>query len=91
MRERILQLVLSAMKVRLTRKLAEQIDGIDLEGRVPGDLLDLPPEQARLIIAEEWAIPERREPQRETRREQSSQDTPRRRAADYPSKAEAAS
>jgi hypothetical protein len=66
------------MKVRLTRKLAEQIDGIDLEGRAPGDLLDLSPEQARLIVAEQWAIPERRV-------QETSTDT-RRRVDDYPLK-----
>jgi len=66
------------MKVRLTRMLAEQIDGIDLEGRAPGDLLDLSPEQARLIVAEQWAIPERRV-------QETSPDT-RRRVSDYPIK-----
>jgi hypothetical protein len=64
------------MKVRLTRKHAERIDGIDLRGREPGDLLDLPPREARMIVAEQWAIPERRE--RQTRA------TTRRRAEDYP-------
>jgi hypothetical protein len=77
MRVRILQFVLSIMKVRLTRKLAEQIDGIDLAGRAPGDLLDLSPEQARLIVAEQWAIPERRV--------QETSTATRRRVGDYPS------
>jgi len=49
------------MKVRLTRKLAERLDGIDLQGSRPGDLLDLSPRDARMIVAERWAIPERRE------------------------------
>jgi len=49
------------MKVRLTRKLAERIDGIDLHGCKAGDVLDLAPREADLIVAEEWAIPERRE------------------------------
>ena len=49
------------MKVRLRRKHAERIDGIDLRGREPGDLLDLPPNEARMIVAEAWAVPERRE------------------------------
>jgi len=56
-----LQETKTSMKVRLVRKHSEHIDGISLEGREPGDLLDLPPEQARLIIAEQWAVPERRE------------------------------
>jgi hypothetical protein len=48
------------MKVRLTRKLADRIDGIDLQGREPGDVLELPTPEARLLLAEAWAIPERR-------------------------------
>jgi hypothetical protein len=42
--------------VRLTRKLAERIDGVDLAGFHVGDVLDLPPEEARLLLAEAWAI-----------------------------------
>jgi len=49
------------MKVRLTRKHAECIDGIDLRSCVPGDLLELPQTEAALLVAEQWAILERRE------------------------------
>jgi hypothetical protein len=50
------------MKVRLTRKLADWIDGVDLRlGRV-GDVLDLPRAQARLLVAEQWAVPDPSEP-----------------------------
>lgn len=63
------------MKVRLTRKLAERIDGVDLRGKKPGDLLDIPREDARMLLAEKWAIPERRENQ--------VSEAPRRRAGDY--------
>jgi len=48
------------VKVRLTRKLAPCVDGIDLSSHEVGDVFDLPPEQAWLVIAENWAIPERR-------------------------------
>lgn len=48
------------MKVRLTRKYAERIDGIDLSEHEVGDVIDLPPDEARLIIAEEWAHADRR-------------------------------
>jgi hypothetical protein len=48
------------VKVRLTRKLAPVVDGIDLSSHEVGDVFELPPEQARLVIAEDWAIPERR-------------------------------
>jgi len=46
------------MKVRLTKKLAERIDGVYVGDRNVGDVLDLKPEQARLLIAEQWATPE---------------------------------
>ena len=53
------------MRVRLTRKLAERIDGIDLNGHRVGDVLDLDAHEARLIVAETWAIAhERRMDQR---------------------------
>jgi len=49
------------VKVRLTKKLAQAIDGVDLSGRRVGDSFDLPAEKATLLLAEEWAAPERRE------------------------------
>jgi len=48
------------MKVRLTKKLAEEIDGVDLSHRRAGEIFDLPPQEARLLVAEDWAAPERR-------------------------------
>ena len=48
------------MRVRLTRKLAPLIDGVDLSSHDVGDVFDLPEEQAKLVIAEDWAILERR-------------------------------
>jgi hypothetical protein len=71
------------MRVRLTRKHAERIDGIDLKGCEPGDLLNLPPDEARLLVAEGWAVPERRNRQTPT--------GPRRRREDHPESEEAAS
>ena len=53
------------MKVRLTKKLAERIDGINLGSSRVGDVLDLSEPEARLLIAEDWATP------RERRQEQS--------------------
>lgn len=50
------------MRVRLTRKLAREIDGIDLSNYDVGDTMDLPTSKARLLIAEGWAIAERRIP-----------------------------
>ena len=48
------------MKVVLTRKLADSMDGIDVAGYQVGDVLDLTTGEARLLVAEEWATLERR-------------------------------
>jgi hypothetical protein len=39
------------MQVRLTRKLAEMVDGIDLSGRRVGDVLSLSYFEGELLIA----------------------------------------
>jgi hypothetical protein len=52
------------MRVRLTRKLAGKIDGVDLQGFQVDDVLDLPMQQADLLVAEKWAVPERRASER---------------------------
>ncbi len=46
--------------VRLTRKYAEVLNGVDLSGRHVGERLPLPPREAHLLIAEGWAAPEPR-------------------------------
>jgi hypothetical protein len=43
------------MKVRLTKKLAEMLDGVDLSTHRVGEVFDLPTSEARLILAEQWA------------------------------------
>ena len=43
--------------VRLIRKLADQIDGIDLQHSHVGDMLYVSAPAARLLIAEGWAQP----------------------------------
>jgi hypothetical protein len=45
------------MRVRLTRKLSDRIDGVDLRARRVGQVLDLPLAQAHLLLAEQWAVP----------------------------------
>jgi hypothetical protein len=50
-----------AMRVVLTRKLANCLDGVDVSDRQVGDVLDLPAADARSLLAEQWAIPDRRE------------------------------
>lgn len=44
-----------AVKVRLTRKLADCVDGIDISSRRVGEVFALPVQAARLLIAEGWA------------------------------------
>ncbi len=48
------------MRVRLVRKLAGCVDGIDLNHCTVGDLIDLADRQARIMIAEQWAVFARR-------------------------------
>jgi hypothetical protein len=43
------------MAVRLTRKLADVIDGVDLSAFSVGDVLHLPWRGAWILIAEGWA------------------------------------
>jgi hypothetical protein len=45
------------VRVRLTRKLSETIDGVDLSGAREGDTLELSPREALILIAEGWASP----------------------------------
>jgi hypothetical protein len=48
------------MRVRVTRKLAECVDGVDLSRCREGDMIDLTEREAQLIVAEQWAVPARR-------------------------------
>ena len=48
------------MKVVLTRKLADCVDGIDITAYRVGDVLDLPAVEAHTLMAEAWAMPDRR-------------------------------
>ena len=49
------------MRVRLRKKFADMIDGVDLTRHKVGDYLLLQAEQAALLIAEGWAeLAERR-------------------------------
>jgi hypothetical protein len=60
-----------SVRVRLTKKLAEEIDGVNLAGRQVGDVMNLSEKEAKLLLAEEWAQPDRQERRRGHRREQS--------------------
>jgi hypothetical protein len=48
------------MRIRLTRKLADCLDGVDLSRHAVGDVFDLPGREACLLIAERWASPRER-------------------------------
>lgn len=50
------------MRVRLTRKLARELNGVDLSNHEVGDVVDLPDGKGRMLVAEEWAVQERRFP-----------------------------
>jgi hypothetical protein len=72
------------MRVRLIRKFADRIDGVDLRGHEVDEVFDVSPMDARLLMAEEWAIAERRSvdlPHRVERRSSSHSDV-RQQAAD---------
>ena len=43
-------------QIRLTRKLADCLNGIDLSLHCVGDVLTVPRDQAELLIAEGWAL-----------------------------------
>jgi hypothetical protein len=40
------------VKVRLTKRFARRLDGIDLSHVRPGDVLDLPADDARMLLLE---------------------------------------
>jgi hypothetical protein len=44
------------MRVRLVRKLADILDGIDVSAYKSGDIVNLSPHDAELLIAEQWAV-----------------------------------
>lgn len=44
-------------RIRLTRKLALILNGIDVSGLNVGDVMELPASAAEMMIAERWAEP----------------------------------
>ena len=45
------------MLIRLTKKLAAVMNGVDVSGVNVGDIVDLPEPAARMMIDEGWAVP----------------------------------
>ncbi len=72
----ILAVKVGAMKVRLIRKHAECIDDVDLSSHRVGDVLELHESQGALLVAEKWAIPERRERAQPTASRRRADDDP---------------
>lgn len=48
------------MRVRITKRLAHVIDGVDLSDYEVGDLIELPDREAALLMAEGWAVADAR-------------------------------
>ena len=45
------------MKIQLTRKLADSIDGVDLSRGEVGEVINVKRHDAQLLIAEGWGVP----------------------------------
>lgn len=45
------------IRIRLTRKLAAVLNGLDVSSLHVGDVIELPDSAARMMIAERWAEP----------------------------------
>jgi hypothetical protein len=52
------------MRVLLTKKLANRIDGVDISAHAVGEIFEVSPNEGNLLIAEQWAIADRRAAQR---------------------------
>ncbi len=46
------------IRIRLIKKLAAVLNGLDLSALCVGDVIELPDSAARMMIAEGWAEPE---------------------------------
>jgi hypothetical protein len=44
------------VRIRLTKKLATSLNGVDLSPYNVGDIVELPEVAARMLIAERWAV-----------------------------------
>jgi hypothetical protein len=53
-------------RIRLVKKFAESIDGIDLSGRVVGASFTVDVAAAQLLVAEGWAVPVTRKKRKTT-------------------------
>ena len=67
------------MKVRLTRKLADSIDGVDLSRKRVGRIINVGRKDAQLLIAEGWGCPADDVGERRSQMRDQSDDRPCRR------------
>jgi hypothetical protein len=44
------------MRVRLTRRLAERLDGVDVSAHGVGDVFEVTRHEGELLVAEGWAV-----------------------------------
>ena len=49
--------MVSRMRIRLTRKLSQLLNGVDISRQSVGDVIELPRHDAELLLAEGWALP----------------------------------
>ena len=69
------------MRVRIVRKLADRVDGIDLTNYDVGELIELPEMDGRLMVAEQWGEFARREGDLEDGRDAAARPFDRRRTS----------
>lgn len=67
------------MQVRLTRRLANHVNGVDLTLRSVGDVIDVSPQDGEMLVAEGWAtaVPIERNGDRRRMRATANDSAPR--------------
>jgi len=71
------------MRVRIVRKLADRVDGIDLTNYDVGEVIELPEMDGRIMVAEQWGEFARREADLENGRDAATRPLDRRRGDLY--------
>jgi hypothetical protein len=74
------------MKIQLTRKLADSIDGVDLSRGKVGKVINVKRHDAQLLIAEGWGLPADSVGDRRADRRDRADDRPGRRRKPRPKK-----
>jgi hypothetical protein len=74
------------MRIHLTRKLADSIDGVDLSHKKVGKVIDVARHDAQLLIAEGWGVPADSVGERTSARRDRADDQPARSRKPRPKK-----